>query len=202
MSRFTRGGPEHGMKLEYDLRAAGVQVVFVSDNLPDGDHAGIVKSVGFFAAQQHAKAISFATSRGLMSALEQGKLAHCLRPPYGIDKMYIAADGKPSCVIRLLPDGTQQKLDPASGELIGTFGRNEGGRCNHYRVVRHIYRRHFFDGWGSWRIAHELNTRAAPAPSGKMWTTDVVLLILHNPVYTGVGIANRYSDAVYYMSWP
>src|SRR5262249_22095795 len=43
MSRFTRGGAEHGMKLEFDLNAAGVEIVFVSDNLPDGDHAGIIK---------------------------------------------------------------------------------------------------------------------------------------------------------------
>src|SRR5439155_15505538 len=63
-------------------------------------------------------------------------------------------------------------------------------------------RRHFFDGWGRWRIAKELNAQGVPASAGSPWYTDTVALILRNPVYTGRGIANRYSDAVYHMRAP
>ena len=94
MSRFTRSGAEHGMKLLYDLNAVGIEVAFVADRLPEGDHGDIMKTVGFFAAQQYAKSLSFAVARGSMSSLEQGRTTHCLRPPYGIDRLFLASDGR------------------------------------------------------------------------------------------------------------
>jgi hypothetical protein len=36
-TRFTRGGIAHGNKLEWELNAVGIQVVFVTDNIVDGD---------------------------------------------------------------------------------------------------------------------------------------------------------------------
>ena len=34
-TRLTRGGPKHGAKIEFDLESAGIEVVFVTDNLPE-----------------------------------------------------------------------------------------------------------------------------------------------------------------------
>jgi hypothetical protein len=221
LSRFTRGGAEHGMKLEYDLLAVGVQVVFVSDNLPEGDHSGIIKSVGFYAAKQHAKAISFAAARGQMSALTQGRTVYCSAPPYAIDRLYVAANGRPLHIIRNLPDGTQHKLDPNSKAIMGTFRRNDvRGHSNHYRrqanehvvlvpgadeqveTVRDVYRWSLVEGWGHWRIAKELNARGIPSATVSGWSTSSVANILRNPIYTGYGIANRYTLAVYNMRSP
>ena len=126
MSRFTRGGAEHGMKLEYDLNAAGIEVIFVADRLPDGDHSGIIKSVGFYAAQQYAKSLSFAVTRGLMSSMEQGRIADGVHTPYGIDRLLVSLDNQPLHIIRNFADGTQQKLHPDTGEVLATFEAERG----------------------------------------------------------------------------
>ena len=216
MSRFTRGGAEHGMKLEYDLNAAGIDVIFVADHLPEGDHSGILKSVGFYAARQYAKSLSFATTRGSMSSLEQGRTAHCMRVPYGVDRLYISRDGKPLHVIRNLADGTQVKLHPDTGAVLTTYVAETGqGKSSHYRmqanervvlipgaperieVVRRMFRRRLIDGWGGFRIAKELNETGSPSGNGRPWCVSSVNHILRNPVYTGTGIANRYTSAIY-----
>src|SRR5258706_7874948 len=42
LSRFTRGGAGHGAKLEYELNAVGIDVIFVADHLPEGEHSAIL----------------------------------------------------------------------------------------------------------------------------------------------------------------
>ena len=216
MSRLTRVGAEHGMKLEYDLNAAGVEVIFVAERLPEGDHSGIIKTVGFYAAQQYAKSLSFAVARGLMSSLEQGRIAHSICIPYGIDRMLVLPDGKPLHVIRNLSDGTQQKLHPETGEVLATFEAERGSkRASHYRMqsnervvlipgaperveaVRHMFRRRLVDGWAGFRIARELDAMGVRSGNGRPWCVTSINKMLTNPVYTGVGIANRYSQGIY-----
>ena len=216
MSRFTRGGAEHGMKLEYDLNAAGIDVIFVADHLPEGDHSSIIKTVGFYAAQQMAKSLSFAVTRGLMSSLEQGRIAHTLCVPYGVDRLLVSLDNKPLHVIRNLSDGTQQKLHPETGAVLATFETGRGkNRAMHYRMqsnekvvlvpgdperadaVRHMFRRRLVDGWAGFRIARELDALGIRSGNGKPWAVTSINNILRNPVYTGVGIANRYSGGIY-----
>jgi hypothetical protein len=217
MSRFTRSGAEHGMKLLYDLNAAGIEVVFAADNLPEGDHSGIIKAVGFIAAQQYAKSLSFAAARGAMSSLEQGRTAHCLRAPYGIDRLYISTDGRPLHIIRDMPDGSQQKLHPETGALLDTFAADvTHGRSSHYRmqanervtlipgdpsrveVVRHMFRRRLIDGWAGFRIAREFDGLSIRSGNGKPWSVSTINRVLSNPVYTGIGIANRLTQAIYH----
>ena len=216
VSRLTRAGAEHGMKLKYDLSAAGIEVLFASEGLPSGDHGGIVETVGFYAAQQYVKSLSFATTRGMMSSLERGRAAHCLRPPFGIDRLYVSMDGKPLHIIRNLPDGTQVQLHPETHAVIQTFGVNAKGKSQHYRMqpnervmlvpgnpdrvaaVRHIYRRNLIDGWKGFRIARELDDMGIRSESGQSWCVTSINYILANPVYTGRGIANRFTSAVYH----
>ncbi|HZN68085.1 MAG TPA: recombinase family protein [Tepidisphaeraceae bacterium] len=215
-SRLTRGGATHGMKIEYDLASAGIRLVFAAGAVPDGKYGAILQTFSYFTAQEHAQAISFASTRGSQSALEQGRIAHCSRPPYGVDRLYLSAAGVELHVIRTLPDGTQQKLDPKTGELLLTFGRNDGkGRSRHYvkqkdehvilipgapervEAVRLMFRRHLFDGWGYFRIAAELNASKVASPTGRLWNTSAVGAILGNPIYTGASIANRMTMAIY-----
>ncbi len=216
VSRLTRAGAEHGMKLKYDLAAAGIDVIFAAEGIPDGDHGEIVETVGFYAARQYVKSLSFATTRGMMSSLERGRTVHCLRPPYGVDRLYVSLDGKPLHIIRNLPDGTQVQLHPETRDVIQTFGVNAKGKPQHYRMqpnervmlvpgdpdrvvaVRHIYRRYLIDGWKGFRIARELDDLGIRSESGKPWCVTTINYILANPVYTGRGIANRFTSAVYH----
>jgi hypothetical protein len=124
-TRLTRGGVEHGAKIEFEFTKVGVRIVFVADQLPDGDFGGVVRSFLYFSGKQTAKSTSLFSTRGCMSSLEQGRSAHCRRPPYGTDKAYVAPDGSWLHVIRTMPNGTQLKLDAKTGAVIGTFGKNE-----------------------------------------------------------------------------
>jgi ElaB/YqjD/DUF883 family membrane-anchored ribosome-binding protein len=220
VSRLTRAGAEHGMKLKYDLAVAGIEVIFASEGIPTGDHGGIVETVGFYAAQQYVKSLSFATTRGAMSSLERGRVPHCLRPPYGVDRMFVSMDGKPLHIIRNLPDGTQVQLDPNTMAVIQTFGVNEKGKPQHYRMqpnervvlvpgdpervaaILHIYGRHLNDGWKGFRIARELDEMGIRSETGSPWSVTSINYILANPVYTGRGIANRFTAAVYHKRSP
>lgn len=215
-SRMTRFGSDHGGAISYKLAEAGIQLIPANGSLPDGDHDGIVKSVEYYAAQQYAKSISFAVSRGQMSSLLEGRMAHCLRPPYGVDRVYLGLDKKPVHILRNLPDGTQQRRHPETLEILEVYPKPERGRPSlHYRkqksesvvlipgdpmqieVVRQIFRRKLVDRWGHWRIAKELNDRGVQSPNGSVWNMTTVKLILRNPVYVGRGIANRRSGAIY-----
>ena len=58
-----------------------------------------------------------------------------------------------------------------------------------------MFKRLLFDGWGDWRIAKELNDLGISSPNGKRWTRRGVKVILRNPIYLGIGIANQRSNA-------
>jgi hypothetical protein len=217
-TRFTRSGPAHGMKLLYDLRAAGLEVVFVKDDLPAGDLGDVMRGLQFFSGKEQARSIAHAVARGASFSLKEGRSAHCKAPPYGVDRLYTTADGEPKHVIRNLVDGTQVKLDPKTGVIVERFGRNEKtgvpahylkqkteriilvpGDPKHVKIVREIFERHHRDGWGYPRIARCLNDRGVPSPRGGLWYTVTVRGILLNPVYLGTGLANVFSTAIYYM---
>jgi len=217
-SRFTRAGTQHAHRLESELNAAGIELVYATGAIPPGDVGDLVKSIYAYSDQHHARAISFAATRGAMSSILDGRSPYCRRPPFGIDRLYVAADGTPSHIIRNLPDGGQLKLAPDRRTVLVRFEPNErrGGR-NHYNkqkqeriilvpgddarvaVVRQIYRRHFVDGWGAARIAEELNIAEVPSAEGRRWVTGVVRDILGNPIYVGRGIANRHTSGIYHM---
>lgn len=216
VSRLTRAGAEHGMKLKYDLAAAGIEVIFANEGIRVGDHGGIIDSVGFYAAQQYAKSLSFAVTRGLMSSLENRRIAHSLCIPYGVDRLLVSLDNKPLHIIRNLSDGTQQKLHPETLEVLATFEAERGSkRASHYRMqanekvvlipgdpvrveaVRQMFRRRLIDGWAGFRIARELDDMGIRSGNGKPWCVSTINKLLANPVYTGIGIANRYSAGIY-----
>jgi hypothetical protein len=125
-------------------------------------------------------------------------------------------DGKPLHIIRNLPDGTQVQLHPETHAVVQTFGVNAKGKSQHYRMqpnervmlvpgdpervsaIQHIYKRHLIDGWKGFRIARELDEMCIRSESGQSWCVTSINYILANPVYTGRGIANRFTSAVYH----
>lgn len=220
-SRFTRAGTQHAHRLESELNAVGIEVVYASNTIPTGEVGDLVKSVHAYADHEHARAISFATTRGGMSSILDGRSPYCRRPPYGVDRLFVAADGAPQHIIRNMPDGTQQKLTPDGKILLATFGSNgRRGMRDHYNkqkqerivlvpgdparvaVVRQIFRRHFVDGWGTHRIAEELNVSGVASPQGGRWSTNAPRHILLSPIYLGRGIANRATTGIYHMRAP
>ena len=219
ISRLTRSGSKHGAKVE-SLEAAGIDVVFALETVPEGAFGDIYKSMQYYAARETAKGISTSSTRGAQSALEQGRAAACRRPPFGIDRLYTAEDGTPKYVLRNLPDGGQLKLDPTTGAVVERFGRNVGKGYNHNRkqkgerivlvpgdaqavtTVRLIYRRFFIDNWGQHRIAKELNDGGAVGPTGGPWQMNAVMRILRNVIFTGRSIANFWTSGIYNMRNP
>jgi hypothetical protein len=220
-SRFTRSGTQHAHKIESDLNAAGIEVLFAADSIPDGDIGDLAKSFYAFSNKHQAKSIAYGSARGSMSSILDGRSPYARRPPYGIDRLYIAPGGQPSHIIRNLADGRQLKLHPTTFDVLSEFSVNErSGIPNHYikqkqerielvlgdpdrvEVVQRIYHRHYVDGLGYYRITSELNQEGIPSPTGKKWNTTTIGQILKNTVYTGTGIANRYTAAVYNMRAP
>lgn len=217
MSRLTRGGAQHAFSIEQELNGAGIEIVYAASCLPEGDEAELVKSVHAYANQQYVKNLSFGVARGGMSAVESRRIPHCLRMPYGVDRLIVSLDGRPLFVIRNLADGTQAKLDPVSGEVIEKYGADSrkhyrlqsnervvlvpGEKSRHEAVVR-MLRRRLVDGWGGFRIAKELETMGILSGSGKSWNVTSINNILRNPTYTGTGVANRYTKAIYYCRAP
>jgi hypothetical protein len=217
-SRFSRAGAGHSAKLRYDLERVGIQVVSALGHAPMGEFGAVKDAMDAVVAKQQAKSIAMGVARGSQSALESGRKAHCSISPFAIDKLYVAEDGRPLHVIRTnYADGTQMRLHPTSGEVLDRYGRNQtSGAPAHYRkqkhervrlipgepaaveVVRSIYRRYFIDKVGYWTITKELNDRGVPSPTGKGWSLSTVKAIIDNPVYSGRGVANRSTMALYY----
>jgi Resolvase, N terminal domain/Recombinase len=222
VSRFSRAGAKHGMSIEYELEVEGIEVVFATNPLPQGDDGDLVRPAYYFAAKMYSKGLAHSIARGSMAALEAGVMAHCNVAPFGLDFLY-SIDGKPSHITRTLNDGRQLKLNPdAMGknprkdQILHVFPRNpKAGRNLHYRkqsyekvklvpgapdalaTVVEIFMLALQAGWGGPRIAGELNDRGVPAPRGGVWYDNTVNYILRNKTYLGVGIANMKTRAVY-----
>lgn len=136
-SRLTRSGSKHGAKVEWELEAAGIELIFVAEDVPNGEYGDLIRTIQYNAAKQTAKGISFTATRGAQSALEQGRAAFCRRPPFGIDRLYTGEDGTPKYLLRNLSDGSQLKLDPQTGATIERFPRNVVKSYSHNRKQKH-----------------------------------------------------------------
>lgn len=222
VSRFSRAGAKHGMSIEYELETEGIEVVFATNPLPQGDDGDLVRPAYYFAAKMYSKGMAHAIARGSMAALEAGNMAHCTVAPYGLDFLYMI-DGKPSHVTRTLSDGRQLKLhpdamgkEPRKDQILQVFPKNpKAGKNMHYRkqpfeqvilvpgapkaleTLVEIFMLALKAGWGGPRIAAELNDRGVPAPRGGLWYDNTVNYILRNKTYVGAGIANMKTRAVY-----
>jgi DNA invertase Pin-like site-specific DNA recombinase len=213
--RLTRGGLKHGFWFEWECQRLGLDLMFVGDDIPNGEHADLVKFIKYQAAKEQARSISQRSTQGSQFALEQGRVIPSSRTPYGCWRMYLTAEGKPSHIIRNVGDGRQEKLDSTTHAVIDTYGTVGGGSKGHYRkqkdekpqlmpgdadkaeVAREICRLHFIDGRGGKYIANILNKRGIASPMGKRWSQHQVESIYNSEVYTGRAVCNRTSNAIY-----
>jgi DNA invertase Pin-like site-specific DNA recombinase len=217
-SRFTRAGASHGAKLLYDLRAAGLIVLFVAEDILVHDElSAMYISFLLHAAHETAKAISRNGTNGTTHSFLAGRSPYTRRPPMGMDRMY-SLDGQDLHIIRNLPDGTQSMLHPITGEWIRSFAKNlKKGMPNHYikqknekvRLVRSdpqsiatihlIFHLCHVEKRSCCSIAKELNDRAIPSASGKEWHTSTVRKIVLNPAYVGRGIRYLTARGIYHV---
>jgi len=217
LSRFTRSKVRHAYKLECEFEQRGVTVISATDNIPDGPAGEIYKTFKYQANEEYVRRLVHDSARTTDQLIRKGILPHCQKPPYGVDRLYISRDGKPRYRIRNLTNGHQQRLEPDRDVVLEEYPVNDGNCRRHHvkqgddkvilvkgapeqvEIVRHIFRRYYVDGWGCTRIALELTARGVPKQhGGAKWGEISVYSIILNPTYTGVGIANRRSKAVYF----
>jgi hypothetical protein len=217
-SRINRSGVEHGGALYWKVRQAVIRIITALDHVPENPLAPVMR-----ALKQHTDYAQTVTSahniaRGCQSALEDGRRGHCGTPPYGLDKLYLSQDGAGLFRIRSLSDGRQLKLAVDSDQVLETYGRNEvsgapaffrkqksdrvrlvPGDPKKVEAIRQMFRRWVEDDWGAYSIASELNKAGVPSPSGGAWCQSTILSILRNPIYTGIGVANRHATGRYFI---
>ncbi len=221
-SRFSRAGAGHSAKLRYDLERAAVEVISALGYVPKSDYGEVKDALDAVVARQQAKGIAMGVARGSMSAMAEGRQSHSSRTPYGLDKLYLSADGRPLHIVRTnYDDGSQVRLHPTTGEVIDRYGRNEKtGTPAHYRkqrgerivyipgepavvqAVHDMYRWYFADKRGYAAIAKELNGRGVASPTGRGWSISSVRRIIGNAVYSGKGVSNRKTTAIFYCRAP
>ncbi len=132
-TRLTRGGTGHGMHIEHEFTAAGIEIVFVMEQALEGPAGDMMKTFQYFSGKEQARSIGKNAARGAMSAMEQGRMSHTHRPPITIDRMYVGPDGVARHIIRNMADGSQVRLDPKTGAAIERFGIHpRTGRPAHY----------------------------------------------------------------------
>jgi DNA invertase Pin-like site-specific DNA recombinase len=220
LDRLTRGGSDHGFWFEHECTCAGIRLLIVGDDIPEGRYSSLIKVAKYEAAKEQAFSISQRSTQGAQLALEQGRNATSSRTPYGCWRMYLNADDKPLHLIRNLGDGRQQKLHAETHAVIDTYGEVGGGGRGHYRkqktektlivpgdadkveVVREIFRLHYLQGWGGKRIADLLNRNGISSPEGKAWSQHQVEVIYEQEVYTGRSVGNRITSAIYHSRSP
>lgn len=210
-SRFGRSGSSHYQQLEDRLRLAGIELAEADMYVEDRQAQKYMRFFKAEASQMHAMRIAVDSARGQQSALERGQRSHSPKAPYGTDRMYLTHDDKPICVVRRLADGSRLRIDPAGhaeplrfppGAPAYRRGSIEKdtlvpGDPEHQRVVIRIFRMHYVDRFGGYKIAGILNDEGVAGPSGGDWTCKAVEAIYKNETYTGIGIANRVKNTLY-----
>ena len=162
VSRFSRGdNVEVGYYL-YILRKAGVEVLYVKENLKGDDVDEILRPVFQFNANLYLKSLSRDTIRGQVTSAKEGRFLG--GPiPYGY-KRIIGLDGKSTLAL-----DTEDRI----------------------KVVQRIFDSYIHKEMGCRHIADTLNREKVSSPRGGGWVGSCIRQILLNPIYYGVYTWNR-----------
>ena len=181
VSRFSRDDPDEAGHWRYMLRQHGAEVIYVADNIPDGDEGDLVLSVQQWTKHQFLVNLSRDTLRGAISTARKGY--SCGRPaPYGYRRLAIDEVAGSTRVLEKGQHSSQServRLTPAAnGEL---------------DVVRRIFDLYVNRGYGYRRIAQLLNREGIQSPRGKKWCQSTIRDLLLNPAYGGDAVYNRHT---------
>ena len=221
LSRFTRGGIGHGHDMEREFRKAGIKLISASDKLPKGQLGELIKSVLHFKNYLQAEGSAAACARGQYSGIESRRRPTTAITPYGLDRRYLDASGKPTLILRSIGGGVRVLLDPVTYKERGRLPAGRGknivrflkqpketseliiGAEDRLKELRWMMKKHYLgEKWGEHRIAADLTHRRVPGPRGPRWSARTVRGILDNPIYAGKAVALRQTRAVYYKCSP
>jgi hypothetical protein len=215
-TRFTRAGAGHGGHLLYRLRANGILVYFVAEDLlVESDLTLQMALMLLAAAHQTAKSIARSSTIGTDNSFLNGKSPYTRIPPLGLDRMYFE-NGVPLHIIRNLPDGTQEMRDPDTHEVIRRFGKNpKRGVPAHYIKQKNetvalcpgapeviaklhlLFQMRYVKQMKYRRIALTLNKESITSATGGEWSAATVRAILLNPIYIGLAVRYRTTRGIY-----
>lgn len=216
LSRLTRGGLKHGLRLFFKFEDAGIRVVSVIDGVIDDEEKLREACARFQEHRATARASAMVGVRGRLQSRKSGRNSYSARVPFGIDRLITNPQGEPLFVLRNLPDGRQHKLALDRTTILYEYPPNEPDEVRHHvrqfgekvklikgapeavEVVRRIYAAYFIRGLGYPSIARELNDEGVPAPTRKLWNRSTVHFLLHNSVYLNRPIGNRKSKALFW----
>lgn len=231
-SRMTRGGVRHAMSLEDRLRKAGIQVFCSTDDIADGAMGDMVKSLKHFGNYQQAWSISLGVARGLAQSLQKSERPSASRTQYGLDRLYRGPDGRPRMLTRWIGKTQIWYRADEAGEPVEEIGRrikppkgqtDEKGRRERFRgyikqqdevselipgsadrleTLVTIFRLYDLEGYGYHRIANRLNAQNIPAPEGGRWSLTTIRNILQNPIYLGIEVRHRFTNALFHKLSP
>jgi site-specific DNA recombinase len=210
VSRFSRGDLDEAGYLRHQFRQAGVEVIYVNENLTGGDADDLVVGVKQWMAQKYVKDLSKVTIRGQVTHSESG--AWCGgTPPFGFDLVYHDSTGRPYQQVRWLETGDKEIYD-LDGRLMRVVPRGErskaGGRVvaklvlsdsGRVAIIQRIFREYVELGRGFRSIADRLNGDAIPSPRDGNWSANThakwslgtIRSIVRNPAYRGDLVWNR-----------
>ena len=210
-SRMGRTGGFAFGTHKQQLAAAGIGYISVDCPI-EGPYADMIQFSNAEAARAQAISIAASSARSSQISLERGFRGHATQAPYGLDRLFLNAQGEELFIIRKLADGSSLRLDPRTAAELERYPngvrpyRKGGletatlciGAQEHRQVVISIYRMRHERNWRGVRIARELNDIGIPSPKNRHWIGDTVDGILNNEVYTGFAYARRYTDAIYF----
>ena len=217
VKRFGRLDNDEAGFYRFQLRRAGVEVVYVSEGFNGDDTDDLVRPVKQWQARQESRDLSRVTIRGLLSRCDGGWWNGGL-PPYGYDLAYFAGDGRFLMTVRYQPDCSKLVLDE-DGNTVREVPRGDSltfsnsDRCRlvpsapeRVKVVRNIFNWYVHDGLGFKGIADRLNQQGLPSPRagswsshhGPKWAMTTIRDMLLNPAYVGDLVWNRLTSAKFH----
>ena len=210
VSRFSRGDLDEAGHLRYQFRLAGVEVIYVSENLTGGEADELVVGVRQWMASKYVRDLSKVTIRGQVSHSEAGSW-NGGTPPYGFDLVYSDSAGHSYQVVRWLACGSKEIYDTA-GKLTRIVPRGERlvaskqdrailipSTPERIATIKRIFHECVELGWGYRTIASGLNRDHVPSPrdgnwsanTHAMWSVGTIREILRNPAFAGHLVWNR-----------
>ncbi len=212
VKRFGRLDNDEAGFYRFQLRKAGVEVVYTSEGFNGDDTDDLLRPVKQWQARNESRELSKVTIRGLLSRSGEGWWSGG-QPPYGYDLAYFSLEGRFLMVVRY--DGNLDKLIlDEEGNVTRVVPRGESltlskrDRCKllpsapeRVQVVRDIFSWYVTEGLGFKGIADRLNRQGLPSPRGGKWSArhkqgwamTTIRDLLMNPAYVGDFVWNRHS---------
>ena len=212
IKRFGRLDNDEAGYYRFQLRKAGVEVVYISEGFNGDDTDDLLRPVKQWQARQESKELSKVTIRGLVSRASAGWWSGG-QPPYGYDLGYYSGDGRFLMIVRYDYDLSKQILDE-DGNLARVVPRGQrltfskSDRCKlvpsspeRVQTLRTIFAWYVHHGLGAKSIADRLNQQGIPSPRsgnwskmhGDKWSMSTIREMLRNPAYVGDMVWNRLS---------